>query len=72
MRGLHRGYGVGKESSEKTLIYGGNSLVTTGTRRAEVLGVFFVSVFTKSLPRPQHCSAYLGRRGMEGNEGAAS
>lgn len=42
MRGLHHGYGAGNESSEKTLIYGGNSLVTTGTRKAEVLGVFFV------------------------------
>lgn len=62
----------GTKVQKKMLIYGGNSLVTTGTRKAEVLGVFFVSVFTKSLPRPQHCSACLGRRGMEGNEGPVS
>lgn len=36
---------VGKESSEKMLICAGNSLVTTDTRKAEVLDAFFVSVF---------------------------
>lgn len=56
---------VGKESSDKMLIRAGNSVVTAGTRKAEVLDAFFVSVFADRALCPMPTSLFGKERDGE-------